>query len=423
MQVSVPRQEWRAINLVSASKPETLFYIFLTALVLFYGVVPAYFALAGADPKYAQLTWLTVASVAGMLLGYRIDLFDSRISSETKIAVNSTAFHIIVWATFFLFLVLVLSSAPSIPIVSALSGADTNQLSIERGEFLKLRRGLEASYQYLDTIFISLLLPYSLALMILERRAVWPCALALFLIYSVVSLQKALFLRVFSPIAFLSAQKKVDRPILTLFAIGLASVGLILLNTTLERGFRTVIETPRTERPAASIGAPNQAKNLAGYFSAQYTTSGVIDQILWRSFAVPIFTAADALTVYEGKLGSHPVWGATSAPIAALTGRDRVPFESMVFAHQWGESDIGRSNSVFFIELLVNFGWFGVVVGSIVIGMTFRWFSISSDYAFKALVGIYIFTLFSSGIIGTFLSNGYLVLFGSALLFEIGSEQ
>jgi hypothetical protein len=392
---------------------------------LFYGIAPAAlsFYMTGGG-YYAKVALLAPIAVAGLFIGYQISLLDGQITGGRKVYVNSTVFHWAVWISFVLYAVVVFATASSIPFISALLGANTEQLSVQRGNFLKLRQGFQASFQYIDTIYIGFLLPYSLALMVLERRKGWPLAFVLFLLYSVSSLQKALFIRVLAPLGFLAGQQKVKRPLQFVSLIAIGAALILVLNVALERGLNSEPPpaAPTQEVPVAPTSSAAQqgteqpdAASLGilinGYFDPLYIPSGVVDQIVWRTFAVPIFTAADAMVVFDDNFDGQLLWGATSTPIAALTGRNRINYDATVFAHQWGSSEIGRANSVFFTELFVNFGWVGVILGSIFIGLTFRWFSISSDFAFKSLITIYVIALFSAGVIGILFSNGFIFLF------------
>ena len=410
------------------TRPTTLFFLFVFSILMFYGLAPfaLHFALS-SNEYYLELSGLAVVAATGLLLGFNFQFFDDQILNGPKLHLNSTLFHWLVWGAFSVYFVAVFATASSIPLISALFGADTEQLSVERGDFLKLRDGFEASYQYIDTLFMGFLLPYSLALMVIERRRAWPVALVYFLFYSVSSLQKALFLRALAPLGFLVAQRKVGRPLRFVAIIAVSSVLILLGNVALERGITAPDEAPAEHSFAPDASSTTSPADLQtwvdGYFDPLYVRSGIVDQVVWRIIAVPIFTAADAVAVFHEELAGRLLWGATSTPIAAVLGHERVNLDSMVFAHQWGESDIGRSNSVFFVELFVNFGWPGVLIISMLIGMTFRWFSISPDYAFRSTITIYMIALFSSGLIGILLSNGFALLFLVGLFGDISRSK
>jgi hypothetical protein len=159
---------------------------------------------------------------------------------------------------------------------------------------------------------------------------------------------------------------------------------------------------------AASAGADNAAdQGLADFFKTTYKSSGPVDFVVWRSIAVPVFTAADTLRVFAERFTGEPLWGATSSFLAAIFSLDRVPLEKFVFEYEFGWNELANSNAVFFTEPL-----------QISTGMEwccFRWSSagrwLSDHLAFKALWMNYCFMLYAGGLIGTLLSNGYSLIF------------
>lgn len=153
------------------------------------------------------------------------------------------------------------------------------------------------------------------------------------------------------------------------------------------------------------------------YMAAGYQPSGTVDHLAWRILSVPLFTAKDALKVFDVRFDSVPLMGATSSFLAKLFGQERVAYERIVFAEQWGQNQTGTgsANSVYVTEAFVNFGWIGVVVFSLLIGQMFRWMSISSDVAFQSLWPVFASGLYVAGFIGLMLSNGFVVIFLMAL--------
>jgi hypothetical protein len=175
---------------------------------------------------------------------------------------------------------------------------------------------------------------------------------------------------------------------------------------------------------AASSGVDSiDDKGLVNFFKTTYKASGPFNFVVWRGVAVPIFTAADTLRVFAERLGGEPFWGATSSLIAAIFSLDRVELEKYVFEYQFGLNELANSNAVFFTEAFANFYWYGVVLFSMFVGQSLRWFRMSSDIAFKALWTIYCFTLYTGGLIGTLLSNGYSLIFFLALFCSLRTAK
>jgi hypothetical protein len=138
----------------------------------------------------------------------------------------------------------------------------------------------------------------------------------------------------------------------------------------------------------------------------------------WRTLAVPVITAADALRVFDVDYGGRLLKGATSSVIAAVSGQERVLFERDVFASEWGqnETETGSANSVFLTEAFVNFGWAGVVGFAVAVGLLFRVFARSRDEALRSLWMIFAYALYCAPMIGTLLSNGYALVLGLSML-------
>jgi hypothetical protein len=155
------------------------------------------------------------------------------------------------------------------------------------------------------------------------------------------------------------------------------------------------------------------------FFGASFLPGNALEHLIWRSTAVPMFSASDTLLVHTEQFGARPLWGATSSFFAGVLGTERVPMERLVSEYQWGWNDIANSNAVYVTEAFVNFNWFGVVAFSLLVGQSLRWFRKSRDEAFKSLWTIYFLAVFTSGLIGTLLSNGYVLIFTMALMVRL----
>ena len=389
--------------------------LFTFALMINYALLPIlvnYFFLP--NPFFIELSQLTILACISIVIGYSSRLFDVRFIESTKrIEITAQLFHVLVWSSFTVFLVVTFLTADNIPLISAFKGATLNELSEQRGAFLKTRVGKELILTYLNTLYVSAFLPYSLALLFIKRERFRILAVILFLAYTISFLQKTLFLNVALPLAYLTirmnslgGQRKnwISGRSLALI---LGSVALLYFITTL------------------AFGSPESDSQMSGrrdsgeFFEASYVPTNAIDHLIWRSVAVPIFTASDTLIVFEQQFQRQSLLGATSAFFTGLFSLEPVPMERLVFAYQWGWNATANSNAVYITEAFVNFGWLGVVLFSLFIGQSIRWFYYSKDEAFKSLLLIYYFCLFSSGLIGTLLSNGYLLIFFIGLYVKV----
>ncbi len=361
---------------------------------------------------FVQLAQLSIVGCIGIAAGYVLPLFDHRFKKNApRVTVSAQAFHAVVWSTFVMFLVITFATAPSVPILSAFGGADAAELSLQRGDFLKARTGAEAGLIYISTLFVSALLPYSLARMFIDKSRWRFALLLLFLAYSLSFLQKALFVNVVLPLLYLAARDgkaNTKRVIAIVFGSGL----LLYLVTLL------------------AFGAPDDAAGPGGgvvtggdFFGASFLPSNGLEHLIWRSTAVPMFSASDTLLVHAEQFGAQPLLGATSSFFAGALGLERIPMERLVSEYEWGWNDIANSNAVYSTEAFVNFGWVGVVLFSLFVGQSLRWFRKSRDEALKSLWTIYCLAIFTSGLIGTMLSNGYVLIFAIALLVKFQVRQ
>lgn len=377
-------------------------YIFAAAILFGYGIVPLWFYLSvniGEDYlQLALIATLGAAAIAFGFLGHR-----DPIDETGKLPITLEAFTALVWFPFLLIAVLILATAPAIPLVTALQGGSADLIALQREEFLKSREGIAGIFVYLHAFFTGALVPYSIALMFIHKfRWRWLLT-ALALLYTISFVEKAFFLKVALPLIYLFGTGAVRSRFGPKTTVALAAVILVFVTTV------------------SGSGSDAAAGTSADFFSADYAPTGPINHIIWRSIAVPVFTAADALRVFATYFNGEWLWGATSSFFSTLFGQNRIAFERLVFEAQWGQNETGTgsSNSVYLTEAFVNFGWVGVIVFSFFIGRTLTWFSRSRDEAFRAIWPLFVMGLYSSGLIGNLLSNGFLLMLAIGLFIHI----
>lgn len=388
--------------------------LLIAALFTAYAALPALVnAFILPNPYFVQLAELSALACAMIAVGYVLPVFDGRFKrGAPRIAISAQTFHAVVWGTFAVFLVITFTTAPSVPVLSAIGGADAAELSLQRGDFLKARTGAEAALIYVSTLFVSALLPYSLALMFIRKSRLRFVLLLLFLAYSLSFLQKALFINVVFPLLYLAARNR-NANTKRIMAIVFGSGLLLYLVTVLAFGSPDDVSTD----PGGGVVSGGD------FFGASYLPTNAFEHLIWRSTAVPMFSASDTLLVHAEQFGAQPLWGATSSFFAGALGLERVPMERLVSEYEWGWNDIANSNAVYVTEAFVNFGWVGVIAFSLFVGQSLRWFRRSRDEAFKSLWTIYCLAVFTSGVIGTLLSNGYLLIFAMALMTKLTDKR
>ena len=372
--------------------------LFVFGLLAYYVVVPLSIYFCGEKKDaYLILGLIGLVSIISITVGYLVPITDSRFRLGTpRLLISGRLFHWTLWAYFIVFMVWVLYSAPSIPLISAFKGVSADVLSQERGDFLKAREGLEIALLYVSTILTTSLLPYSLVLLYAERGRYRHFCATLFFIFCISFLQKALFLNVFLPLlvsAGMAGYVTKTRLVLFLMLV----VGGVLAGTILSTD--------------SSISAFQGINSIDELFSPDFAYGGGFGYFLWRAVAVPIFTAADTIVVFFERFWGENLLGATSSLLAGIFQMERVNIERHVFEHQFGSwNEIANANAVFFVDAFVNFGWLGVAVFSLFVGQVFRMFTLSRDPGFKALWPLFGFVLFSAPLIGMMLSNGFLIM-------------
>ena len=393
--------------------------IFFFVLAVVYGVVPLYQGLIASDPYMLKLSGIAaVACVAG-LGGFYLPIIDRQFTDKAwRIPVPPMLLHAAIWIAFGVFVAVTFATADSIPLVKALQGgASLVDLDIARAEFLKTRQGWEAALGYFSGAFVGAILPYSMAVLFSSGSRFRYGAMGTFFFYAESYLQKALFLQIVIPLAYLVVQRKIwnYRGLALLLA---GTLGLLYVNTILARGtdqfteFETLVQTNST----APTGVPKPPARE--FLSSNYKPRSNVEHLVWRAGAVPIFTARDALIVHDEQFGGRLLMGATSSFTAKLLGLERVNYDAAVHGYQWGETAIGRSNSVYLTEAFVNFGWLGVAVFSFVVGQLFRCFWKSNDFAFKAMWPLFTYNIIQASLIGSLLSSGFAVVFFIGLLLK-----
>ncbi|WP_162989668.1 hypothetical protein [Comamonas sp. lk] len=412
----VQNSEVNAIKVIKMKKsnffeylfdPENSLIIFIWAIGITYGVIPLFISIFRENSEsFGFLSAITMVSIMALWVGGKINIFDSRFFKHSlRLSLSPRKFVLFTFGVFFIFLIVTFLTAPSIPIWSALMGADSNELSSQRGAFLKGREGVEIILLYISTILVNTIVPYSIIVLFVRKSKLRFVATFLFFVFCISFMQKSLFLNCIFPIfAFLSINRRLHRKFITFF---LGLIAALLLVTT-----------------ALSLRGESLDQNSGGdYFSATYSPNSALDYFLWRSIAVPIFTATDTLVVHEKNFQGENLWGATSSSISALFGIERINIERFVFEHQFGSwNEIANANSVFMIDAFVNFGWCGVIIFGVFVGQIFRWFRLSNDIAFKSLWPIFAFVLFSAPLIGMLLSNGFAYMLFHSLFIRVQKD-
>lgn len=375
---------------------QTAWVLFFLSCFFYYGLLSIFLGFNVREGySFLFLSVVTFCGCIGVAVGRVFPLPDYFIHGGLRrIVVSSTALHAIIWGFFLLYCAYAVLTADAVPLVSMLAGADELTLNEQRGSFLKARTGYESALIYISTVFVSVLLPFSLSSLFLRRSRWRFLCFFIFFTYSLSFMQKALFLNVVLPLLYVFWYLKIlDYRKMIFFSFGAFSLLFFLV--------------------AASVSAQgNQiAFDLSDFFSAAYTAKSGVDYLIWRIVGVPLFSAADTLHVFFDQFSGEHLFGATSSFFSSLFFLERINLERIVFAYQWSWNDTANTNSFYMVDSYVNFGFLGVVVYSFMVGQIFRLFAVSDNEAFKSIWPVFCINIFNGSLVPTLLGNGFLLLF------------
>jgi hypothetical protein len=364
----------------------------------FYIAAPlAIFSFATNNPLYLKMAGMATITLIGIAVGRMLPTITPHLSKRPKkLVISERRLTYGTFAIFLSFVILTTYTAASIPIFSAIQGFTSEDLSNERGAFLKGREGAWILLLYISSILSSSILPYSILLAFHTKHHLRKVFAATFLIYSSLFLVKALFLNLLLPIGSYTIEKSPSRFGKTLSYL-ITAVAVLLFMIWIS-GYGSLEAT--------------SSFDMSDYFSTRYIPTGVFDYLVYRSFAVPVFSVVDTLHVHETLFNGELLQGKTSSLIAGLLGVEKINIERYVAEYQYGGwNDFANSNVAFFVDGYVNFGWIGVLIFGIIVGQIYKYFSNSDDIAFRSLSLLFTYQLLASPLIQMLLSNGWIILF------------
>ena len=375
--------------------------VLVGAILIGYCAIPLWFYYStGIDDAFDQLAAISALASVCIMLGFKANV--GRRRENSRIIVPLETIISIVWLPFIISTLVIISTAAAIPLLSAIKGASPELLAVQREEFLKARHGIASVLIYINALFTGAIVPYTIALMFVHR-AKWRWFAAIgFLLYAISFVEKAFFFKLALPLIYLFVTGKVRSRVGPKSAMVVALAVLLFVSA------------------AAGVGS-DYVEDQGDFFSTNYAPHGVVGHLIWRSIAIPMITAADAIRVFQDYFGGRAFYGATSGLISHAFGLQRIEFERILFEQQYGQNETGTgsANSVFITEAFINFGWLGVIGISLLVGMTLRWFASARDEAFRSIWPLYCVGLYTSGFIGLLFSNGFILIFFVAHFIQI----
>jgi hypothetical protein len=333
-------------------------------------------------------------------------------------------------------------TVPATPLGVALRGGDLLEIAAARADFLANREGSDVLLRYSAVILGRSVLP------LLVAYAYWAdykgrhIALAALLIFYSISLEKSLPIYAFLPLIVLRLSQRRWGSAWSLAALLLACIGLLTFlsmgslsgparldvnsadgATTLQR----VVPAKDDEAEIERHGDPSRHYIFDLSKQRQTAKFSITDQFLWivnRMVWIPYITAYDYLKFQDDVLGGQLVLGRSIGLVSWLMGESRLALERMVYRYEFGASPHagGASNTVFFVDAKVNFGWPGAVLYSALFAL-FAAIIFSSDNPVAQMASLSSFYVASlSSLSGTLLSGGLLFYLMISLLTRLRHE-
>ncbi|ASE62441.2 oligosaccharide repeat unit polymerase [Chryseobacterium indologenes] len=362
--------------------------IFLT----FYCIIPIFFMGSSVDKNISEtLGGITLLSVFGFLMSFFINFFPNH--KQKYLVINGDTFSKCIFIIYILVVLLIIATAGELPILASLRGASQEDLFGLREGFLKDRKGFEIIFSYLITIIDSTFFPFVIVRAFFYKKKSRFLYLLVFVLYSISFLEKGYFLKIAIPVFFFLYYKSKNKKTYLIVSCGviLALISLMFLLSKFD-----AIDASRDEP----------------FFSIYHIPTTIFEAVVWRMVAVPVITAYQGLELFfSNEFHGEYLYGATSSLLSSIFGLERINFERALYQSQFGGSETGNANQFYLIEAFINYGYLGVFLFSFLLGKMVKDMINTKNIAVICIIPLLFYNLFSSGLIGNLLSNGYLLFY------------
>jgi len=376
-------------------------------ITAFYTVPALVSLLKGGDPKASVVLLLSMLCTMLYLFLWvsKIDvlMFDF-IYCYKKKSVGMRRVALWISGSYFMLMVYVSYTAPSIPLFDSINGLDVQAVAEGRETFLRARVGFEVVLNYLYSMSRSFLMPFAVCILYQGNSRLRHVVLLSFLLSLMLTLEKSLSVLALLPLFYYFAQKRNYKMAAIVFFLTIAAIGT---TSFLARG--GLADYPRTPGAYAQTGAGDESRKY--HKSARQSALAVpdkynmfsgnsqIEYVLNRVFYIPYITAHEWLRYQHEILSGEFTLGRSISVVAAILGEKKIHLEKEVFAFQWGQNETatGSANTAYFIDAYLNFGFIGCFLYTFVIVCILR-AAIMSDIAIlEACIFVpLIFLLFNS---------------------------
>lgn len=278
-------------------------------------------------------------------------------------------------------------SSGGVPLVVALGGGGLFEISDARGQFLSALEGGASVLRYVIFILGRSLMPLVLVAAFHHRNYFrYVLAIVLFSL-SLVTLEKAAPIFTFLPLIlyFLWMRRFKASVVMSVSMLSL----IVMLTFLAMGGVKDVfykgngVSTQTVPEKVVEMKIPDGMTQVDGpggregrfyllhlafpnisistHVKATYGKLIVIsNRIMW----IPYITAYDWLKFHEDVLGGKLTMGRSISFFHLFYGEPKLPLEKMVYVYEFGASPggVGASNTIFFVDAKLAFGWVGVIV-------------------------------------------------------------
>lgn len=363
---------------------------YLILFMTFYAIIPILFGQQSLKDASYVLAFITFISSIGYLLGLNINT--SRRIIIPKIALDFNRFAMTIYILYIIVIGVIFITADNIPLLESLGGASQEDLITFRETFLKKREGWQSMLSYIVTLIDSAIFPYIIVYAFNVKNEYRYLYLITFLLYSLSFLEKGYFFKIALPVFFFFYYKTKNKK--SFLIKGAVIFGIFI-----------------TGMFAASRFETNEYVRDDPFFTILYTPQDISSAIAWRIIAVPVITAIEGIDLFFKGFNGEFLYGGTSSFISFFSGLERVNFERSLYQTQFGGAETGNANQCYLVEAFINFGYIGIIFFSFFIGKLIKGIINTRDIAALCIMPLFLYNLFSTGLIGNLLSNGFILFF------------
>lgn len=280
--------------------------------------------------------------------------------------------------------------SPAVPAIVAIKGGTLMDIAQARGQFLAGLEGYESLLRYAVFILGRSVMPLVLVAAFVSKSKLRYWLLISLLLFSMLSLEKAAPVFIFLPCVFYCLASK---RWLSAFAVMVLMLASIVVMTVLAMGGIGDSQSRKADTLVTDIAAPqiyipqgmpiqepmgvpgrfylpNLAQTKFGFETSSVDANAIsgkmlvlLNRIVW----IPYITAYDWLGFQRAVLNGELTLGRSVGFIHLLYGEPKMLLEKMVYVYEFGASPggAGASNTVFFVDAKLAFGWWGVVIYSL----------------------------------------------------------